>query len=140
MAVCNPVRRVALAVVGALCMLVFVALPRAEAATWEGYCGPQYVSGYERCPTSSTKHSWETNDSISNQGAWPMCERMEYWYDGSSIYSRNCANKIDVAGYWDDYCGGCHGHVNNGTYLRCWAGNNTQFTGNLSGTAAYNVF
>jgi len=124
----------------ALVAVTFASPSPAHASVSEQYCGPQWVGGYNRCPTSSSKHSWETNDTISSQGPWPMCERMEDWYDGNSIYSRNCANTVDVGGYWDDFCGGCQGHNNPGYYLRCWAGNNTQFYGNIRGIAAYGVF
>jgi hypothetical protein len=105
-------------------------VPVAPATTVQQYCGPTWVDAYARCPLSSSRHSWETNTSNSNMnGPWPMCERIEDYDNGNVIYSRVCANKVSVSGYWDDYCGGCHDHVNDGTLLRCWAGNKHAMAG-----------
>ena len=119
-----------------------MAVPVVIAETNIRYCGFN-TEPKTRCWAETDRHSYNTNVAtgrgVNNGNQYlAKCERMTYWSDYNSIYSRRCNSAIQTVGRWDDYCGNCQQHENTGVLLKVYVGNDDPYqTQMMWGSANY---
>lgn len=102
------------------------------------YCGLD-VGPRSSCNDPQDRHTYEENIASSLNGHWPMCEKIFAWNDESDIWSRRCADRINVRGSWCDSMFNCTDFNENTQYLlKVKVGNDARYYSHtVHGTARF---
>lgn len=118
-------------------LVALVALMSAQAATAEradalnvvGYC-EKVVPPRTKCSDSPARHTYDNNTANGVQGRnnafGRKCEKMTWWSNERELWSRRCASRLSVTGYWYDGADGipdCNCGPNTEWLLKVWVGN-----------------